>query len=488
VTIDGETARDFDDAVAVRGLDGNLIRLWVSIADVSHFVHERSPLDREAYSRGTSVYFPGDCLPMLPEQLSNDLCSLRPQVGRLTMTAQMDIDPAGNIVKSEFYSSVIQSRARMTYTSIRQILLDKDEEVRSRYQELLSSFELMEECFSRLRAKRIKRGSIDFDLPEPQINIDLTGKIENIVKAERHVGHMIIEEFMIAANESVAEFLTEAKVGCIYRAHEHPDSKKIHEFAILMHNLGYQIKIGERVPPATLARVVEMVEGKPEQRLVNTSLLRSMAQAVYSPDNIGHYGLASKCYCHFTSPIRRYPDLVVHRLLKIALAKKAKFPLLCKEGKGEVDLPHLTSPRLRQGYGGHAYKGEERKVSSLSSRVSGLQEIAEHCSRRERIAMEAEREMVKLHVALFMQNKIGQVFDGIISHVTKFGFFVELQEYFVEGLVHLDALPEDSYFFDKRGYSLKGKRCKKLFRIGDTVRIIVEEVDVPSRDVYFSLA
>jgi len=478
VTIDGETARDFDDAVAVKRIDGQLIRLWVSIADVAHFVQERSPLDREAYQRGTSVYFPGDCLPMLPEQLSNDLCSLKPQVDRLTMTAQIDISPAGNVVRSEFYPSVIKSRERMTYTAIRQILIDKDEDVRRRYQNLLPSFELMEECFARLRTKRIKRGSIDFDLPEPQINIDLTGEIENIVKAERHVGHMIIEEFMIAANESVAEFLTEMKVGCIYRTHEHPDSKKIREFAILMHNLGYQIKIGERVPPATLARVVGMVEGKPEQRLVNISLLRSMAQAVYSPDNIGHYGLASKCYCHFTSPIRRYPDMVVHRLLKIALANKAKIPLVCKEGNGEADLPHLTSP----------YKGEERKVSSLSSRVSGLQEIAEHCSRRERIAMEAEREMVKLHVALFMQDKIGQTFDGIISHVTKFGFFVELQEYFVEGLVHLDALPEDRYFFDEKGYSLKGKRCKKPFRIGDAIRVIVEEVDIPSRDVYLSLA
>jgi len=470
VTIDGETARDFDDAVAVKRMDSKIIRLWVSIADVAHFVKERSALDREAYRRGTSVYFPADCLPMLPEQLSNDLCSLRPEVDRFTMTAQMDIDPAGNIVRSEFYPSIIKSRERMTYTAIRKILVEKDAVIRERYRMLLPSFDLMEECFNCLRAKRLRRGSIDFDLPEPQINIDLTGEIENIVKAERHVGHMIIEEFMIAANESVAEFLTAAKIGCIYRDHEHPDMKRIHEFAILIHNLGYQIKIRERVPPATLARVVQMVEGKPEQRLVNTSLLRSMAQAVYSEENIGHFGLASKCYCHFTSPIRRYPDLVVHRLLKIALAHKAKFPLLCKEGKGEVDSGvYPTHPPLTKGR-------------------SNLQEIAEHCSRRERIAMEAEREMVKVHVALFMKAKIGETFDGIISHVTKFGFFVELKEYFVEGLVHLESLPEDRYFFDERGYTLKGKRRKKAFSIGDSVRIIVDEVDIPSREVYFSLA
>jgi len=466
VTIDGETARDFDDAVAVKQLGGGLLRLWVSIADVSHFVKDHSVLDREAYKRSTSVYFPADCLPMLPEQLSNDLCSLKPDVDRLTMTAEMDIDPHGKIVRRDFYSSVIKSRQRMTYTAIKQILAEKDENVRSKYQSLIPDFELMEECFNRLRAQRLARGSIDFDLPEPQIVIDMTGDIENIVKAERHVGHMMIEEFMVAANESVAEFLTKAKVGCVYRVHEHPDSKKLREFGMLLYNLGHHIRIGERVPPGRLARVVQEVRGTPEERLINKSLLRSMAQAVYSAENIGHYGLASQCYCHFTSPIRRYPDLVVHRLLKIALARKN--PLLCKEGKGEVDLPHLNPP--------------------LTKGRSNLAEIAEHCSRRERIAMEAEREMLKLHVALFMKDKIGEKFDGIISHITKFGFFVELKEYFVEGLVRIESLPFDRYTFDEKSYSLRGKKHKKAYEIGDPVHVVVEEVDIPNREVNFTLA
>ncbi len=459
VTIDGETARDFDDAVAVKRLGGGparhasslageaggLIRLWVSIADVSHYVREKTALDHEAYKRGTSVYFPADCIPMLPEQLSNDLCSLKPDVDRLTMTAEMDVDPHGKIVRQDFYSSVIKSRQRMTYTAVKKILVDKDEKIREQYRLLIPNFELMEECFNRLRAKRLARGSIDFDLPEPEILIDMTGDIADIVKAERHVGHMMIEEFMIAANEAVAEFLTKAKGGCVYRVHEHPDSKKLREFGILCYNLGHHVRIGEKVSPGTLARVVDQVKGKPEERLVNTSLLRSMQQAVYSAENIGHYGLASQCYCHFTSPIRRYPDLVVHRLMKIALARKC------------------------------------------GSRPANLSEIAEHCSRRERIAMEAEREMAKLHVALFMKNKTGEQFEGIISHVTKFGFFVELKEYFVEGLVHLDSLPEDRYTFDEKGYSLHGKKRKKAYRIGDVVKVEVSEVDIPNREVNFTL-
>ncbi len=491
VTIDGESARDFDDAVAVKKLDARhetqdtrqktqdtrretgtssgVIRLWVSIADVSHFVKERSALDHEAYKRGTSVYFPADCIPMLPEQLSNDLCSLKPDVDRFTMTAEMDVDQHGKIVRRDFYASVIRSRRRMTYTEIKKILSEGESslplckgEVEGVDHDLLPpsppykggepDFHLMEECFRRLRAQRLARGSIDFDLPEPQIVIDLTGDIENVVKAERHVGHMMIEEFMVAANEAVAEFLTKTKTGCIYRVHEHPDSKKLREFAMLLYNLGHHVKIGEKVPPGALARVVDKVKGRPEERLVNMSLLRSMQQAVYSPENLGHYGLASQCYCHFTSPIRRYPDLVVHRLLKIALSRQ-----------------------------------DTRRKTQDARPGLGLAEIAEHCSRRERIAMEAEREMLKLHVALFMKDKIDEEYDGIISHVTKFGFFVELKEYFVEGLVHIDSLPSDRYTFDEKGYCLHARKRKKGYRIGDPVRIAVSEVDIPNREINFNL-
>lgn len=445
VTIDGETARDFDDAVAVSKMDKDLIRLWVSIADVSHFVSEHSALDREAFRRGNSVYFPDDCLPMLPEQLSNDLCSLKPKVVRFTMTAEMDIDQNGKVVRYDIYPSIIKSRERMTYTAMKKILVERDEKACEHYQELLDDFELMEQCFERLHKKRLSRGSIDFDLPEPQIMLDLTGGIEGVIKAERHVGHMMIEEFMIEANETVAEFLTRRGAGCIYRIHERPQAKKIYELSIFLQSLGYDFKLGQHVPPKKLASIVDQVKGTPEERLINTSLLRSLAQAVYSEKNVGHYGLASKCYCHFTSPIRRYPDLIVHRLLKRTL----------KLAKG--------------------------------GRIGDLKEIAEHCSRRERVAMEAERETVKLYLAHFMQSKIGETFDGIISHVTKFGFFVELKDYFVEGVVRKESLQFDRYTFDEKSYQLEGKKRKKTYRIGDPVRVVVEDVNIPNREITFSL-
>ncbi len=456
VTIDGETARDFDDAVAVRGNRGGLIQLLVSIADVSHFVRENTSLDREAFKRGNSIYFPDDCLPMLPFQLSNDLCSLKPGEDRLTVTVEMDIDRNGNIVKKDFYKSVIRSRERMTYTEIKKILLLEDAQTKLRYKALLPDFELMKECFFRLRKKRMDRGSIDFDLPEPEIVTDITGGIEEIVKAERHIGHMMIEEFMLAANEAVALFLTSHQGGCIYRVHDRPDPKKIYEFSTFLKNLGYDIWLSPNVTSKRLAQIVEMVRGSPHEKIVNTLMLRSLARALYSEKNTGHYGLASKCYCHFTSPIRRYPDLVVHRLLKLVLARKAK-------GKGT-------------------------RVPGSGSRVPDLAEIAEHCSRRERIAMEAERETIKLFTAYFMKDKIGKRFEGIISHVTKFGFFVELKEYFVEGLVRKESLPPDKYIYNENDCTLSGKRHKICYKIGDPVSIKVENVDILNREVLFELA
>ncbi|MBI4212113.1 MAG: VacB/RNase II family 3'-5' exoribonuclease, partial [Deltaproteobacteria bacterium] len=324
VTIDGETAQDFDDAVAAERLSPKLIRLWVSIADVSHFVMPGTPLDVEALKRGTSVYFPGKCLSMLPEKLSNDLCSLRPHEDRLTMTAMLDIDHHGLIQHKKFFVSVIKSRRRMTYTEMKQCIDgDISPDVR-RDASLMDSFDAMMHCFQWLRAMRKQRGSIDFDLPEPQILIDLQGGIEAIVKAERHEAHMLIEEFMIAANEAVAEHLTEQKMGCIYRIHDAPEKEKLHDFFMLLHNLGHRVQPGKKIVPKKLAEIVTSMRGLPEERLVNHQLLRSMAKAVYHPDNIGHFGLASTCYCHFTSPIRRYPDLVIHRLLKQTLKSGKK--------------------------------------------------------------------------------------------------------------------------------------------------------------------
>lgn len=455
VTVDGENAKDFDDAIAVETQEGGVIRLWVSIADVSWFVRPQTALDRVAYERGTSVYFPGDCLPMLPEQLSNDLCSLKPNIDRLTFTAEMDIDHQGEIIRSDFYRSVIQSRERMTYTAVKQLLVDRDSSVRDRYRKLVAQFELMEECHRRLRTKRIRRGSIDFDLPEPEIVIDLQGEVSEIVRAKRHVGHMMIEDFMIAANEAVASFLTARKSGCIYRVHEPPPADKLQEFALLLHNLGHAFRLGSKVWPGELAKVVQAFRGQPEERLINHQLLRAMSQAVYSTANAGHFGLASKSYCHFTSPIRRYPDLVVHRLLGETLAK--------------------------------SQKAESRENPAARFTVHRLQEISEHSSRRERIAMEAEREMAKLYATMFIQAKIGEEFDGIISHVTKFGFFVELIDFFIEGFVHINDLPNDKYRFEEKGMFIVGRRRKNLFRIGDKLHVIVRAVDIPKREINFEL-
>jgi ribonuclease R len=408
-------------------------------------------LDAEAYERGTSVYFPGFCIPMLPETISNDLCSLRPREDRLTFTAEMDVDAEGKVIRSRFYRSVIHSRARLTYAQVKRVLVDRDEAMRSELDEHIGQLELMEECFNRFRKRRLERGSIDFDLPEPEIQLDMQGEIEDIVRAERHTGHMMIEEFMIAANEAVASFLTERGPGCIYRIHEPPPAEKLGEFAELIHTLGYGARLKSGAGPGKLARVVKWAHGQPFERLVNHSLLRSMSQAVYSASNKGHYGLASKCYCHFTSPIRRYPDLMVHRLLGLALS----------EGRGSRSAGDTTK--------------------------QGLQEIAEKSSRCERSAMDAEREMAKLYAAIFMQRHIGDEFDGIISHIAKFGIFVELRGFFIEGLIHVSALDDDKYVYDEEGMRFVGKRSKRAFRVGDEVRVEVFDVDVPNREIVFEL-
>lgn len=448
-TVDGENAKDFDDAVGVEKCDGGAIRLYVSIADVCFFVENGGPIDKEAYQRGTSVYFPHKCIPMLPPGLSEDLCSLRPAEDRLTVTAEMLIAPDGTVIESKFYRSIIHSKSRLTYTIVRQILADKEEKVIRQYPHLVSHIQLMEELCGRLRAQRIKRGSIDFDLPEPQIVLDMEGSPEDIVRSERNIAHMIIEEFMIAANEAVASYLTQRHYPCLYRIHESPDPKKMHEFELLVHNLGYNVHFGKKIGPGTLAKLVGMAKGRPDERLVNTMLLRSLAQAVYATNNVGHFGLASDCYCHFTSPIRRYPDLVVHRLLLRAIGDKGA--------------------RAKGGYN------------------ADFQAIAEHSSRRERVSVDAEREMLALYTTMFMQDKIGEEYDGIVAHVTKFGFFVELIDFFVEGLVHLNTLDSDDFRFDEKAQALIGAGKKKVYKIGDKVRVKVEEVSIEKREINFEL-
>ena len=456
ITIDGETARDFDDAVSLR-CEGDQFRLWVSIADVSHYVTKDSSLDREAYLRGTSVYFPDRCIPMLPERLSNGICSLNPSVDRLTMTAEMLFDGSGTMLESSFYTSVIKSSARMTYTIVKQIIVDNDAELADKYRPIAPMLHNMKALALILMAMRTRRGSVDFDLPEPEIIIGLTGQTEKIIRAERNLAHQLIEEFMLAANEAVARSLTSRSIPCLYRVHERPDPAKLLTFQEFIHGFGYELPFGkEQIRPSELQGLLAKAVGRPEERMVNYALLRCMKQARYAADNVGHFGLASDCYCHFTSPIRRYPDLVIHRILKAALA----IPVESERGK---------VPR------------------ALTLATEHLSEIAEHTSKRERVAMEAERDVMEMKKLQYMQRHVGEQFDGYITGVTQFGFFVELTELFVEGLVHITTLSDDLYNHAEKQHSLIGRRTGKVYRIGDAVRISVVSVSPGTRRIEFVL-
>ena len=452
VTIDGETARDFDDAVSVRKEKGGRFRLWVSIADVSHYVPPASILDAEAYQRGTSVYFPDRCVPMLPEELSNGICSLNPGVERLTVTAEIVFDSSGNPVQSTFYPSVIKSSARLTYTAVKRILADNDPELLTTYARLVPDLRLMEELAARLRERREKRGSIDFDLPEPEIILDLQGETAAIIRSERNVAHRIIEEFMLAANEAVARFLAEHEVPSLYRVHETPDLAKLNDFSEFIRSFGYEFRIDEDVvEPREFQRLLVEAQGKPEEKMINEMLLRSLKQARYAAENLGHFGLAAPCYTHFTSPIRRYPDLVVHRILKGTLSGK------------------------------NTERDRERLAETLP-------EIAVHTSMRERVAMEAEREIVLLKKIQFMRNRVGEEFDGFITGVTPYGFFVELAEFFVEGMVPVATLPNDFYQYLEKQHSLLAERSGAVFRLGDRVRVRLVRVSTERKQIDFVLA
>ncbi|MEA5115880.1 MAG: ribonuclease R [Geobacteraceae bacterium] len=450
ITIDGETARDFDDAVSVSRLDGDVIRLRVSIADVSHYVKESSSLDREALGRGTSVYFPDRSIPMLPENLSNEICSLNPGRDRLTVTAELHVDREGNVLESFFYPSVIRSDERMTYTAVREILVDGNPDTIARYGHLAADLKTMEELALRLTAKRRQRGSIDFDLPEPEIVLDLQGRIESLARAERNLAHRIIEEFMLAANEAVAAYLAGRDMPCLFRIHEPPDPARLRDFRDFIRAFGFTLRMkGDRVDPPELQRLLKSAEGRPEEKMVNELLLRCMKQARYSAENVGHFGLASPCYLHFTSPIRRYPDLVVHRVLKGVLSGSLK-------------------------------KREKGRIAEV------LPGIAEETSRRERTAMEAEREIVDLKRLEYMESRVGEVYDGFDTGVASYGFYVELAELPVEGLVHVTVLGDDYYRLAEKLHSLVGERSGRVYRIGDKVSVRVDAVSREKRRVQFS--
>jgi ribonuclease R len=449
LTIDGEHAKDFDDAVSIKRLADGSFKLGVHIADVSAYVHPGTLLDKEAYERGTSVYFPDKVVPMFPEALSNGICSLNPHVDRLTYSVEMIFDREGHRKSYQIFESVIHSQARMTYTEVWETI-NSSGRSSLRKKEILDTLFLLKELALILKEKRSKRGSIDFDLPEPQILIDISGEISSILKEERNLAHRIIEECMLAANETVAEYMANLGLPFIYRIHEKPSPEKIGDFQFFILNLGFSLKgFPKKVTPESFQGVLDQAKGKVEERLINHLMLRSMKQAVYSTENPGHFGLAAEYYAHFTSPIRRYPDLMIHRLIKEA-QKKAMTP---------------------------------KQVSYYKKR---LPEISTHCSARERVSVNAEREVVSLKKVRFMDNKIDQEFEGHITGVTSFGLFVELNHIFVEGLVHISSLT-DHYLYDAKKHSLVGARFRNIYRLGDTVKIKVEGVSLEKREIRFLL-
>ena len=472
VTIDGETARDFDDAVWVDRLPNGHFALHVHIADVSHYVRPGSPIDSEALLRGTSVYFPDRAVPMLPFELSTEICSLKPQVDRLVLSALMEIDRQGDVVRREFTRGVIRSAERMTYTAVH-LLLEGDAELRQRYAPLVERFEMMKELALILNRKRQRRGSIDFDLPEPIIEFDQDGVMTGVARAVRNIAHRMIEEFMLAANEEVAAHLAKAAPAMIYRIHEPPDAKRVMDFEEVAHHFGVSLGVATpvkafshtarhrdgtkgrreiaalnepiKISSRNYQRLVAKIEGKPEERILSYLMLRSLKQARYSTNNSGHFALAADFYTHFTSPIRRYPDLIVHRLLTASL---------------------------------------ERRTYADADELSA---IAESSSATERRAAEAERELVEWKKAKFMESRVGDEFRALIISTAKYGFFVELEDLFVEGLVPMDSLPGDRFTYHEATRKIVGQRSRRQFSIGDEVNVLLERVDPIEHKLQFSL-
>jgi len=452
VTIDGETAKDFDDAVEVRMLDNGNFLLGVHIADVSYYVTEGSALDVEAYERGTSVYFPGKAVPMLPERLSNGICSLNPRVERLTFSVDMEIDPRGRFLNRKVYKSVIRTKERMTYTDVNAILTARTPELEERYRDLLPEFERMHALFEVLRKRREGRGSIDFDLPEANVVLAESGEISDILPSERNVAHRLIEEFMLAANEAVAQELVFAGQPGIFRVHQQPDPQKLEDLREILKEFKLALRGDvEEMKPAELQRILKSVAGTPEERFLTNFVLRSMKRASYQESDTGHFALALQHYCHFTSPIRRYPDLIVHRMLTKLLESGPMYGEL----RAQV----------------------EAKMPS----------IALQSSERERRAEEAEREVLEWKKVIFMRDKVGVAFNGIVTGVAPFGLFVDLEEVFVTGMVPVATIGGDFWIFKERAHRLIGQASARELRLGDRVKIEVKSIDEDRHQIEFRL-
>ena len=528
VTIDGETARDFDDAVLVRVLPNHNYELQVHIADVAQYVTPDSALDQEARLRGTSVYFPDRAVPMLPLELSTDICSLRPHLDRLVMSCIMEIDHRGEIVGYDLCEGVIRSAERMTYTAVNAVL-EGDEAQRQRYAPLVANFELMRDLAQILNRKRERRGSIDFDLPEPVIEFDEFGLMKSIARSERNIAHRLIEEFMLSANETVAHHLESHRIASLYRIHEKPDAKRVYDFETIAATFGYSLGVGAlpihrvqmkadrraaygtgkrvreieipqevHITPRMYQKLTEKIAGKPEERILSYLMLRSLKQARYSEENLGHFALAALTYTHFTSPIRRYPDLIVHRILKEVLrsesGRKAEgAPLKPSVGltgdspeagsrKPEADAPSPWSKRRD-----HKAHREEHSPLSGPIPLEELHSIAEESSQSERRADDAERELMEWKKVKFMQDRVGEDFDGLITSVTKFGFFVELTDLFVEGLVPLNTLIDDRYTYHENTREIIGQHSRKIYRIGQKLRVLCDRIDPVEKKINFAV-
>jgi ribonuclease R len=545
VTIDGETARDFDDAVHVRQLENGNYELQVHIADVAQYVTPNSPLDQEARLRGTSAYFPDRSVPMLPLELSTDICSLRPQVDRLVLSCTMEIDHQGEIAGYEINEGVIRSANRMTYTAVNAVI-EGDAAARQEYATQVEHFERMRDLAMILNRKRKRRGSIDFDLPEPVIEFDEFGMMKSITRSERNIAHRLIEEFMLSANECVAHYLENKRIASLYRIHEKPDAKRVYDFEVIAATFGYSLGVGAlpiqrvqlkadrrdargtdkrvreievpkevHITPRMYQKLTEKIAGKPEERILSFLMLRSLKQARYSEENRGHFALAATTYTHFTSPIRRYPDLIVHRILKEVL-RDAKRTATAPDRNAGVP-PAMAGPS-RPSYGEDAdsptanpqpfperssrrdagatpwskrrdHTAHQHALEPLGGPITleELHTIADESSQSERRADEAERGLMEWKKVKFMERRIGEDFDGLIISVTKFGFFVELTDLFVEGLVPLNTLTDDRYTYHEDARQIIGQRSRKIYSLGDRVRVLVDRIDPVEKKIQFAV-
>jgi ribonuclease R len=535
ITIDGETARDFDDAVHVRVLENGNYELQVHIADVAQYVTPNSPLDQEARLRGTSVYFPDRAVPMLPLELSTDICSLRPQIDRLVLSCTMKIDHQGEIAGYDINEGVIRSANRMTYTAVNAVL-EGDATARQEYATQVEHFERMRDLAMILNRKRERRGSIDFDLPEAVIEFDEFGMMKSITRSERNIAHRVIEEFMLSANECVAHYLENKRIASLYRIHEKPDAKRVYDFEVIAATFGYSLGVGSlpiqrvqlkadrrdargtgkrmreievpkevHITPRMYQKLTQKITGKPEERILSFLMLRSLKQARYSEENRGHFALAATTYTHFTSPIRRYPDLIVHRILKDVLRESAE------KMDGEVPVAMSLSANILGNQGGGAqspypqlgqqdagatpwskrrdHDAHRHAVEPLGGPIpiEELHTIADESSQSERRADEAERGLMEWKKMKFMERHVGEEFDGLIVSVTKFGFFVELTDLFVEGLVPLNTLTDDHYTYHEDTREIMGQHSRKTYSLGDRVPVLVDRIDLVEKKIQFAV-